>query len=456
MCIKILGAIVIGIFTVVLLAVFTYEAYNQKYREHVFPTVSVGNIPFGGKTPEEVQAYWLGKNQPFEERAFTFTFEGETATISGTDLNLGYDATLSATQAYLVGRSGNLLTDLFVSLIPYHTNLSPYFRWDDGTLTGMLADMSDSIDIPVQNALFAYKNGRVTSFKPSRNGRRVNIAEAKKRFTAILASVPHTNTHTFTIPLPVDVIHPAVTTDGANTFGIREKIGEGYSEFAGSAEERIHNIVLAATKINGILVRPGDTFSLDDALGDISAATGFQPAYIIQNGRTILGDGGGVCQVSTTLFRAALNAGLPIVERHAHAYRVHYYEEGGYKPGIDATVFAPSVDFKFKNDTPGYILIQTVLDLRKPSLTFNLYGTGDGRQAEILDQRLWAETPPPPDLFQDDPTIPAGIVKQVDFAAWGAKASFRYRVTRNGQTIEDETFNSNYQPWQAVYLKGTK
>ena len=100
-----------------------------------------------------------------------------------------------------------------------------------------------------------------------------------------------------------------------------------------------------------MLIPPGGTISYNEIVGDISAATGYQPAYIIKDGRTILGDGGGVCQVSTTLFRAGLSAGLPILERHPHAYRVHYYEEGGYKPGLDATVFAPGVDLKMKNDT---------------------------------------------------------------------------------------------------------
>jgi vancomycin resistance protein YoaR len=190
-------------------------------------------------------------------------------------------------------------------------------------------------------------------------------------------------------------------------------------------------------------------------VGDISAATGYQSAYIIKDGRTVLGDGGGVCQVSTTLFRAALAAGLPIIERHAHAYRVHYYEEGGFKPGLDATVYGPTYDLKFKNDTPTSILIQVKTDVANLSLTFDLYGTGDGRKAQISNQKLWDITPPPPDLYQDDPTLPKGTVKQVDFAAWGAKASFDYLVTRGTEVLESTTFVSNFRPWQAVYLKGT-
>ena len=216
-------------------------------------------------------------------------------------------------------------------------------------------------------------------------------------------------------------------------------------------------MALAASKLHGVLIKPGEVFSFNNTLGDVSASTGFQPAYIIKAGRTVLGDGGGVCQVSTTLFRAALNTGLPIIERQAHAYRVHYYEEAGFKAGLDATVFSPSVDLKIKNDTPGYILIQTNIDETVPSLTFELYGTGDGRKTEILDHKVWGITSPPPPLYQDDPTLQLGVVKQVDFSAWGAKASFQYKVTaEDGRVLQDQVFYSNFRPWQAVFLKGTK
>ena len=111
-----------------------------------------------------------------------------------------------------------------------------------------------------------------------------------------------------------------------NTYGIKELVGVGYSRFEGSHAERIHNIRTGSEKLNGMIIKPGETFSFVEALGDISRATGYKQAYIIKEGKTVLGDGGGICQVSSTLFRAALNVGLPIVERNAHAYRVAYYE----------------------------------------------------------------------------------------------------------------------------------
>jgi len=432
------------------------RAYEAMYNGRVYPSVTMNSTNFGGKTPAEVQDYWMAKNEPFEKATFTFVFENNVATISGTDLGLGYDATLSATQAFLVGRSGTWVTDVLTKFSPNPTSLTPLFRFQEDVLTDTLDRIAQAINIPAQDALFEFRGGKVTAFRPSKDGREVNVEETKKRFGDAVVNLPMSNTTSVVIPLPVQAITPSLTTDRVNAFGIKELIGRGYSEFAHSIPGRVHNVTLAAARLHGILIKPGDTFSFNETLGDISAATGFQPAYIIKDGRTVLGDGGGVCQVSTTLFRAALAAGLPIIDRRAHSYRVAYYEQAGYKAGLDATVFAPSVDLKFKNDTPGYILIQTKTDIQNMTLTFELYGTSDGRKTEIFNHVVGGITPPPPDLFQDDPTLPVGVVKQVDFSAWGAKASFQYKVTRGGEVLQDTSFASNFRPWQAVYLRGTK
>jgi len=248
---------------------------------------------------------------------------------------------------------------------------------------------------------------------------------------------------------------PEVKTGDANNLGIKELIGRGESWFVGSITNRIYNLQKAAAEINGVLVAPGETFSFNQTVGDISSATGYRQAYIIKEGRTILGDGGGVCQVSSTLFRAVLSAGLPIEARTAHAFRVSYYEVK-YQPGFDATVFQPEPDFKFRNDTQGHILIQTVYDEKTKYLAFEIYGTSDGRKVEISKARIWDVVAPPPDLYQDDPTLAVGVVREVEHKAWGAKVAFDWKVTRGEEMLQERTFYSNYRPWQAVFLRGTK
>ena len=238
-------------------------------------------------------------------------------------------------------------------------------------------------------------------------------------------------------------------------YGILSLIGEGTSHFAGSTAERIHNIILAAGNISGSLVPPGAVYSMNKSVGPIDYQHGFKSAFIIKGGRTVLGEGGGVCQTSTTLFRAILNSGLPIVSRYPHAYRVGYYEQD-MPVGFDAAVFQPSWDFKFKNDTNAYVLIQAHSNLSENSLTFKIYGTPDGRSVEISEPVVTDQSPPPPPLYEDDPSLPKGVVRQVDYAAWGATATFTRTVRKEDTILFTDTFTSRYQPWRAVYKVGTK
>lgn len=443
-----------------LLGMVFFLTYETQFEDRVYPSVSISRIPFGGQTHLEITEYWLKRNAPFQKLELTFQFENQIATISGSSLDIGFDATLSASQAFAVGRSGNTLTDTYHKYQAWQTgiDLKPLFRWQDEILDTTLETLAQAIDIEPENALFEFQQRRVSVFKPAKMGRAVDREEVKRKFIDQLELLSRE-----AIPppqlifiLPVLPKRPLLETNQANNFGIEELIGEGVSYFRGSIPGRIHNIALAASRINGVLIPPRNTFSFNETIGDISAATGYKQAYVIKSGRTVLDDGGGVCQVSTTLFRAALNTGLPIVERHAHSYRVQYYEQGGWKPGFDATVYAPSYDLKIKNDTPAYILIQATTDTKNTKLTFELYGKKDGRTVEISPARLWDARPAPPDLNQDDPTLPVGTVKQVDWAAAGIKAAFDYNVKRGEEEVFKKTFSSNFIPWQAVFLHGTE
>jgi vancomycin resistance protein YoaR len=312
-----------------------------------------------------------------------------------------------------------------------------------------LEKISSEINQNVQEGLFEFDpiTKRVSAFKPSQDGRKLDI---DKSFQLLIDSLKG---DIKTIDLPVSILKPKIQTQDVNSLGIKELIGQGVSNFAGSIPNRIYNVTLTASKINGVLIPPGEVFSFNNTVGDISSATGFKQAYVIKEGRTVLDDGGGVCQDSTTLFRAVLNAGLPVLKRTAHAYRVGYYEQG-FPPGLDATIYYPSVDFQFKNDTEHHILIQAYAV--GTTLYIDLYGTSDGRQVNLTTPVVTNITPAPPDLRQDDPTLPKGTVKQVDFAARGATVTFKRTVTKNGAVLAQETWNSFYKPWQAVFLIGTK
>jgi vancomycin resistance protein YoaR len=436
---------------------FAYIFYQNSHEGKVYDGVLVNGTDFGGKTKEEVKNHFLEKNNKIKGSVFTLTSHQVTATVSAEELDFGYDAELLATQAMSIGRSEDLLTNMSIILQAYLQNvqLPPAYKYSEETMDKTFAQLKEKIDIKPVDPLFNFENNRVVSFRMGSDGRSVDedtLAEvilAQSR-SALLSESPQK----VAIAIPTRTVPSAVAEDKAKDMGIKESVGEGTSRFLGSIENRIFNISLAATRLNGTIIKPGEVFSFNKAVGDISVFNGYRQAYVISGGKTVLGDGGGVCQVSTTLFRAAINAGLPIVERNPHAYRVSYYEaETG--PGIDAAIYTPTVDLKFKNDTPNHLLIQTYIDLETQRLTFALYGTKDDREVSVSKPVVVSESPAPEPSYQDDPNLPKGEVKQVDFAAPGANVYFTRTVTKDGETKTDK-FSSNYRPWQAVYLRGTK
>ncbi len=330
--------------------------------------------------------------------------------------------------------------------------LNPKNGYTKGVI--VVSEVSSALNSNPQNPIFIFEEGRVAEFAPAKEGVKIESSELTEKIVDVIKIFEQTDEVYATIEIPANTIPPDLTTEEVNTLGIKELIGRGTSRFNGSIASRIHNIGVASSRFNGTLIAPEETFSFNDTLGDVSAYTGYKQAYIIKDGRTVLGDGGGVCQVSTTFFRAVLDAGLPVVERRAHSYRVSYYEQDSL-PGLDATVYAPYTDLKILNDTPAHILIQTEFRANTATLAFEIYGTSDERIASITKPVVSNVSPPPEDLYQDDPTLPEGTIKQIDYQAWGAKVSFDYNVKKDGEIIYQKTFYSNFRPWQAVYLRGT-
>lgn len=435
-----------------------YLNYDKSFSNRIYPNVSIDKVDFSAKTKQEVEKYFENKSVAFKSASITIIVDNEpVATFSGQQLKLRYDGQTAAERAFLVGRSSFFLSALYQRITALLNltkfNFSSSIDFDDGIIRERLEVLKDEIDKPAKNALFKFENNKVVSFRKEENGQELNIDSILTDIDRAVNSLRNEVEPKSIVIKPI-IIKPDISLSSINNYGIEELIAEGRSDYSHSIPGRIHNVILAASKFNGVLIPPGKVFSFNDTVRDISALTGYQPAYIIKDGKTVLGDGGGVCQVSTTLFRAALNAGLPIVDRSAHAYRVSYYEND-MGPGFDATVFSPSVDLKIKNDTSSYILIQTEVDENNNLLFFRFFGKKDDRRVEISDPIVWDVVAPPDPRYQDDPILKKGVVKQVDFPAWGSKASFNYKVYKNGKLTIDQKFYSIYRPWQAVYLVGT-
>ncbi len=398
----------------------------------------------------------LEKVKDLNDRNISLVFGYDKWTLTGNNL-------LSILQFQPVGYEGenfvsinlgdpvNIRTFRSKSVIPPELDLS----LNQKKVDEFVGDIALAVNKPTVNATLKFENGKISQFQPAQDGQVLDVAKTKQLMLSKVSIDNVEDVKNIKIDLPVRVTKAEIANPEVNTLGIKELIGRGVSYYAGSIPNRIFNIGLGASLVSGTLVPPGEVFSFDKLVGPVSAAQGFKQAYVISSGRTVLDDGGGICQVSTTVFRAALNAGFPILERTAHAYRVGYYEQHGFGAGLDATIWSPSVDLKFKNDTDHHILVQAVMDPANTKLEVDIYGTSDGRRVEVSDPVVTSQTAPPPPLYQDDPTLPKGTVKQVDFAAWGAKSVFTQKVYKGGQIVIDKAFYSNFKPWQAVFLVGT-
>lgn len=453
----VLGGVVLGI--------------KRKYEGKIYPGIYLFGEAVSGKGIEEIEEILAKKEEEINQQKVIFYWQGNgvkpgggNATLVGEkrweiipqmiDWQINRQATIN--ELLTKGREGNDLENFFLlyRLVLFPLEVKPTFKFSEEKLSSIIDQIALEVDRPVQDALFEFKGGKVLNFQQSKEGRELDKGEVKKLVSLAFSRVSGEKP-TIALDLPVKTILPKVTTDQSNNLGIRELLAEGESFFKDSIPNRVHNIILASSYLHGIVIPPGEIFSFAAKIGDISATSGYKPAYVIKQKQTVLEDGGGVCQVSTTLFRAALNAGLPIVERKAHYYRVGYYEQGGYPPGLDATVYPPSPDLKFKNDTPAYILIQTVIDKEAKRLAFQLYGTSDGRRVEVQKPIIHSQTPPPEPIYVDEPSLPAGVIKRIDSAHWGAKVSFVRKVwNADGSLKEEQTFWSNYVPWPAVYQRG--
>lgn len=313
-----------------------------------------------------------------------------------------------------------------------------------------LGDLADEVDRAPTDARFQVdpQSGAVSVLQPSQSGYTLDVEQS----LALIAELIDRPVHH--LELPVHVIPPAVRSDALNEMGFTDIVAEATTTFKGSSEARIRNIQVAASKFHGIVVPPGALFSFNEYLGPITAEQGYERSLIIWGDRTAVGIGGGICQVSTTVFRAAFFGGFEIVERWAHGYRVSWYEIE-FGPGLDATIYAPSIDFKFRNDTEHFLLIQSYVDREAGTLTFRFYGTPTHRQVTVEGPLVEDVTSPGAPEYQQDPHLPKGTVKQVEWPSEGAKVTVRRTVTQNGLVIHQDEFVSHYRPWRAVYLVGT-
>lgn len=329
---------------------------------------------------------------------------------------------------------------------------------DQDLLAQAVEGLAQQVDTGTAEPRLRFADGQVKIVQEGKPGWRLKQDEAAAAIADLLQTSAAT---TRTLALPVEQLTPQITAASLPTLGIKELVGEGLSSFSGSAQYRITNIKAGAARMDGVLIAPGEEFSFNRQLGDVDAANGFVEGYAIIGNRTQLEWGGGVCQDSTTVFRAAFWAGLPITERHAHAFYISWYDRFGLGPqgngqGMDASIYTGVNDLKFVNDTGNWLLMQTEVDEANQVLAVRLYGTKPDREVRLEGPTITNEVRAPGEpVYIDDPSLPAGTVHQTDAARNGRDIVVERVITRGGAELSRDTFFTRFRAWPNIFVRGT-
>jgi vancomycin resistance protein YoaR len=341
------------------------------------------------------------------------------------------------------------IEDLKTWLMPgVDENGQPKLTVDTSFMGDLLAEIHTTLDVSPVDAVFTMEDGRVTAFAPSRTG-------LKADDDALVASLESAfATGVKEIAISVETTEPTITTAESNNYGITEALGTGYSSYKGSPANRRANIAHGAGKLNGLLVAPGETLSLLEKLRPFTVEDGYLPELVIKGDEIIPEIGGGLCQIGTTTFRAAMNSGLDIAERRNHSLVVSYYNDpSNNQPGTDATIYDPAPDLKIHNDTENYIILFTENRTATSELFFTFWGTNDGREGSYTPPKVLSWTGYGETVMKETDKLAPGV-KNCQAAHPGATTTFTYNVKKaDGETVSRE-FTSTYRSLPTICLVG--
>ncbi|MCX6805302.1 MAG: VanW family protein [Patescibacteria group bacterium] len=299
--------------------------------------------------------------------------------------------------------------------------------FEDKSIANYLTSLSSEINVAPVDAQLSVTDGRASIFTQSRDGKTLDTATSAEAISKQL-------TQGITTPIPLNVVitKAEVSDENIEKLGIKELISEGVTYFPGSPPNRLQNIRVGMAKFNGVLIKPGQNFSFNDYLGEVGAEQGYAPGLVILGDREEMQYGGGLCQVSSTAYRAALLAGLPITSRANHSFAVDYYTAPYGVPGVDATIYLPKPDMSFVNDTGHHILIQT----KMVGTTLHFYFYGTKTKSGVIRGPFFVTgssdaTKPSQTVFYRDVLDLNGAVTKTDTVNTYYKSSLDFPITAN-------------------------
>lgn len=318
-----------------------------------------------------------------------------------------------------------------------------------------LAAAYDVAPVPTKYE-FDPETKKMSSFQAGSDGRKINVEASIGALSAALEKRLADPSSPAPWNLVATTDKTKIINQTAEELGIKEILGVGISDFSGSSSARIANVKNGAGKLNGVLIAPDEEFSVNKIIGPVTRENGYVPEQIIKGNLIVSEVGGGLCQIGTTTFRAAMMSGLPITARINHALIVHYYSDArNGNPGTDATLYDPYTDLRFKNDTGHWMLMTTEINVKTKKAAFTLWGTSDGRNGSYSAPQVikWIDPPKDEVMQVDKPDLKPGEQKcQNPFR--GANTVFTYTIKNADGTITERKFNSRYRALPKICMNG--
>jgi len=412
--------------------------------------VTVGGIPVGGMSPVEAAEQLEPRVEKILEKQVCLQYGERKWTAKFNEAGVEVNLNETIQEAVKLGRTGTIfqrIRQLWLLATREYTLEMPLVVNDD-TFRSFLSKTALEINKAPRDARYVIKKGTARII-PSAAGQKVNIDVTLNNFKNALQEFNPALTDEITIPLVIDKIQPAVKNEDLREVEVNTLRGSYTTKFNSAHTKRVNNIITAAKALDGKVIPPGSVFSFNESVGPRTKKAGFEEALIIVEKEFVEGLGGGVCQVSTTLYNAALRANMGILERTKHSRLV------GYVPvGLDAAVAYGLLDLKLVNKSEKFMVICT--ETGKDYLTVKILGEA-GPWPKVKINRIIEETIQPKTVYEDDPEIEKGK----EFIKQEGKAGYRTRVeriyTQNGKIISREIISEDiYPPQPQVILRGIK
>ncbi|HON42543.1 MAG TPA: VanW family protein [Bacillota bacterium] len=404
--------------------------------------VTVGGHDVGGMTVSEARMLLQTQMSKCETAPISLRLGGETWRVSPEEIGTVVDVEPALKAAYSIGRSGRLYARLAQRRQARRegVDIPLVVSVDEQRLRDLVFALASVVQVQPVDARIVITDGDEVIIEPSSEGRRLNVDEliSRLRSTTLERGARE-------IDIPVETAPPAVVTSELESRGIARLLGEYTTKFKASNVKRSENIRLGAAMIDGTIVAPGDVFSFNEVVGPRTPERGFLEADIILNAELVPGIGGGICQVSTTLYNAALLSDLEIMSRINHSLPISYVPLGR-----DATVSYGAIDLKIRNNTGHHVLLKARVD--KDTITFKIYGDLPRDMIVGIETQV-LEKIEPGVIEQVDAKSPPGSRTTIQTGAPGYLVAVWRVVKSEGVEIRRELISRDRYKPQPVIVK---